>query len=113
MSRIKKLSDVVDWRLCLGCGACAYICPEQKVKLMDFFAEGIRPVADTIDCGNCRLCLDVCPAVSSDFRSTDQESSLNKRDSFTKEWGPVVGLWEGYATDPEVRLKGSSGGALT
>jgi coenzyme F420 hydrogenase subunit beta len=28
-------------------------------------------------------------------------------------WGPVLELWEGYATDPEIRFKGSSGGAAT
>jgi coenzyme F420 hydrogenase subunit beta len=28
-------------------------------------------------------------------------------------WGPVLGVWEGYAADPEVRFEGSSGGAAT
>ena len=28
-------------------------------------------------------------------------------------WGPVLEVWEGYATDPEIRYKGSSGGAAT
>jgi coenzyme F420 hydrogenase subunit beta len=29
------------------------------------------------------------------------------------EWGTVLEIWEGHACDPEVRFKGSSGGALT
>ena len=112
MAHIKKLSDVVSWRLCLGCGACAYICPEQKVRLVDFFAEGIRPVVAADECQECRQCLDVCPAVQSDYRQAPAKGS-NFTDAFTREWGPVVALWEGHATDPEIRFKGSSGGALT
>ncbi|TQN37938.1 coenzyme F420 hydrogenase subunit beta [Blastococcus colisei] len=28
-------------------------------------------------------------------------------------WGPVLELWEGYASDPDIRLAGSSGGVAT
>jgi coenzyme F420 hydrogenase subunit beta len=113
MPHIQKLSDVVDWRLCIGCGACAFICPNQKVKLIDFFAEGIRPVVVDTDCGLCRECLDVCPAAQSDFRSPSLRSSSASINSFAKEWGPVIAIWEGHAADPEIRFKGSSGGVLT
>lgn len=112
MSRIKNLNDVVDWRLCLGCGACAYICPEH-VRLVDFLNEGIRPVVRAEDCAHCRECLDVCPAVQTDFRPEDQPAAANPDDAFTKDWGPVVAIWEGHATDPDIRFQGSSGGALT
>ena len=29
------------------------------------------------------------------------------------DWGPVLQVWEGYAVDPEIRFKGSSGGAIS
>lgn len=29
------------------------------------------------------------------------------------EWGQIVDVWEGYAADPEIRFRGSSGGAAT
>jgi len=115
MARINKISDVVDWRMCLGCGACTYICPEDKISLLDFLDEGIRPLASDVDCHGCRACLDVCPGVESDFRveRSPGTSSSEFDDGFTKKWGPVVGMWEGHATDPAIRFKGSSGGALT
>ncbi|HWA29279.1 MAG TPA: Coenzyme F420 hydrogenase/dehydrogenase, beta subunit C-terminal domain [Lacunisphaera sp.] len=43
----------------------------------------------------------------------DQPAGSVTDDAFTKDWGPVVAVWEGHATDPEIRYKGSSGGALT
>jgi len=30
-----------------------------------------------------------------------------------KRWGNIFELWEGYAADPEIRFKGSSGGLCT
>jgi len=115
MARIERLADVVDWRLCLGCGACEYICPEDEVELLDFLAEGIRPVVRGDDCGGCRDCLDVCPGVRSDYRlgSPPESAGLDPQDGLLDEWGPIVGIWEGFATDPEIRFKGSSGGVLT
>jgi ferredoxin len=75
MIRIQHLSDVVSWRLCLGCGACAYACPEGRVRLVDLLEEGIRPVVGAADCGSCRQSLDVCPVVQSDFRNAGPDAS--------------------------------------
>ncbi len=115
MKRIKKISDVVSWRLCIGCGACAYVCPSKKIKLLDFSNEGIRPVGkEGADCGNCKACLEVCPGLESDFGPLPvAEAKPAAPSDFEKEWGPVLELWEGYATDPDIRYKGSSGGAIT
>jgi coenzyme F420 hydrogenase subunit beta len=35
------------------------------------------------------------------------------RDQIEDDWGPVRATWEGYASDPEIRFRGSSGGAVT
>ena len=105
VSLIRNVQDVVDWRMCLGCGACAYICPENRVQLRDFLEEGIRPVLKPGDCSDCSACVDVCPAVRSDFRVSDARGR--------EAWGPIVEMWEGHANDAEIRFKGSSGGVLT
>jgi len=39
-SRFTDVSDVVKWRLCLGCGACEYACPEKKNKTHQFHRPG-------------------------------------------------------------------------
>jgi len=117
--RIRKLSEVVDWRLCVGCGVCAYVCPHDTVVLWDFATEGIRPVLDESHCGECRECVDGCPAVQCDFRAAADAvpqvlaQKVASTDSLNTEWGPVLEIWEGHATDPEIRFMGSSGGVLT
>lgn len=128
-TRIHQIADVPAWRLCLGCGACAAVCPKGIVRLYDFPEEGIRPVMTEGDCGDCRACLDVCPGIrcnyslSEDCRSTGsaafaKEGARKKRSATENEsrldlWGPVLAMWEGCATDPRIRFEGASGGVLT
>ena len=108
-----NLSDVPDWRLCLGCGACAYFRPDD-VQLRDFPAEGIRPVV-TGSVERANEALAVCPAVQTDFGAvTGGASPARLGDAaFQEDWGQVLEVWEGHAADPDIRFKGSSGGALT
>ena len=108
---MKTVRDIAQWRLCLGCGACAYICPESKVRLVDIIAEGIRPIVSDEACGSCKLCLQVCPAYENDHRE------INRRDGALRALipacGPVLEIWEGHSTNAEIRKRGSSGGILT
>ena len=112
MSRsINTVADVALWRLCLGCGACASICPKRAIDLVDVPDEGIRPVIRNGDCGTCSDCLQVCPAFEND--QTEACRRPNILGELLPGWGPVLEIWEGHATDPETRFKGSSGGTLT
>lgn len=105
--QLRNVQDVTEWGLCIGCGACAYVCPE-NITLVNVLSEGIRPKLRQSPCGECNDCLKVCPGINvvhSIDRDTDHVIS-----SLTKSWGPVLEVWEGYAADPEVRYSGSSGG---
>ncbi len=111
MHRFHSISDIVDWRLCLGCGVCAYICPERKVSLLDFVKEGIRPVVASNNCGSCRVCLEVCPAYENDHTAINSVPGLIEE--LKPYCGPVLEIWEGHAADSGIRHQGSSGGLLT
>jgi len=42
-AKINNLKDVVDGRLCAGCGACRCVLPEGAVSMIDIESDGIRP----------------------------------------------------------------------
>ena len=117
--KINNVNDVATHRLCLGCGACFSICPEQKIDLVDIEDDGIRPIwlggreAGTPECCvDCQLCLEVCPGINTSI--TGRSLSDCKVDpEIVKKWGPFLELWEGYASNKEIRVKGSSGGLCT
>ena len=111
MPRLTHVGKIADWRLCLGCGACAYVCPEQKVRLINDLEDGIRPVVATDACVSCAQCLEVCPAFENDHREINARAGAMAE--LRAAFGPVLAVWEGHATDPEVRRAGSSGGLLT
>ena len=105
------VQGVADWRLCLGCGACAYICPQAKIDLVDAVEEGIRPIVSDEHCEDCRLCLNVCPAYENDHSVLRGRPGTDP--SVLNEFGPIIEIWEGYAADDEMRYRAASGGAIT
>jgi coenzyme F420 hydrogenase subunit beta len=109
---IRTVEDIARWHLCVGCGACAYFCPAETVSMVDDISRGLRPViGDAGKCESCRACLDVCPAFEIDYSNhRDNPAAIRElADTF----GPVLGIWEGHASDNEIRFSGSSGGILT
>ena len=52
----------------------------------------------------------VCPGVNWP-RTPDKPESGHPE--LHAEWGPVLEIWEGFAVDPEIRFRGSSGGVVT
>lgn len=116
---IKNIKEVAEWRLCVGCGACAYACPEGNVQLVDIIPDGIRPKVDEKGCASCGECLNVCPGyetshgIHSEISRDRILGNNNHLKECLAEWGPILEVWEGYATDPELRSSGSSGGLVS
>ena len=74
--RFKNVQDVAFWRLCVGCGACSYICPEKKIRLMDVVQDGVRPVIEKPDCKDCDECIKVCPGIESNHQYSKNANGL-------------------------------------
>ena len=110
MRSVKSLQDVVDWDLCTGCGACFYACTEGAVSLVNIENVGIRPRFNSPACASCTQCLSICPGYLIDRECTQTASGNTTGDS---EIGPALEIWEGFASDPEIRFKASSGGVLS
>jgi len=59
-----------------------------------------------------QVAFDVCPGVELS-RTSEMLQRQGIIQSLAKEWGPILEIWEGYAADPEIRFKGSSGGVMS
>lgn len=93
----------------MGCGACVYACPEKNIRLVDIPELGLRPLIDEAKCRQCGKCVQVCPGIELSHKPFSEETIPELRNS----WGPVLEVWEGYATETEIRYRGSSGGVAT
>lgn len=109
MSRIRSLGDVVDWDLCTGCGACYYACSEGAITLVNIRSVGIRPQFESSSCAGCTKCLSVCPGYVVDVATECPPVSSDADHAF----GSALEIWEGNASDSEIRYRASSGGILT
>jgi coenzyme F420 hydrogenase subunit beta len=108
--RLDSIMGVPDSGLCTGCGACAYLCNEKKlVDMIDVENVGHRP-SFRGDCDTCELCLSVCPGASVDRSEVEVGCMPGMAEC---ELGKVLEIWEGYATDPAMRSRGSSGGVVS
>ena len=109
MKTFRNVMDVSSWRLCVGCGACAYICPEENVRIVDVTDDGLRPLLEQAACKGCASCLAVCPGLHIEHAAKGRPG----RDDTGRSWGPVLETWEGFSTDEEIRYRGSSAGLAT
>jgi coenzyme F420 hydrogenase subunit beta len=111
MRQITSIKDVVDRHMCMGCGTCAAVRPD-VVRMVDTVAHGKRPViADGTDKETVQELVGTCPGRSIDAAPATDADAARSYDHAA--WGPVLEVWEGHATDPELRHQGSSGGVVS
>lgn len=112
MRTIRDIQDVLNWGLCIGCGACFAYCNNNAVKLVNIATLGIRPQFSPTICSNCsNECLAVCPGfkvIAKPF--PDSESQIA---DFNRLLGTTYGIWQGCSSDPQMRHAASSGGILS
>ena len=123
--RPTSIEKVVSGHMCTGCGACAYVNSSQ-LQMMDTAAHARRPQirsagqelfellpvltnSTDLGCGATNAAA-VCPGI--DWPAAPPKP-LSGHPELHAEWGPVLEVWEGFAVDPEIRFRGSSGGVVT
>lgn len=79
---------------CFGCGACAFVCPENAIDMCQDAEGFVRPEVDGSSCIDCGHCVLVCPAMQ----------SLPS---------PEVSVYALRCRDPRLLSASSSGGAFS
>jgi coenzyme F420 hydrogenase subunit beta len=98
--------DIVSSRQCVGCGLCAAMAPNH-LTMVDTLQHTRRPVSLSQNPVDIAGLAQACPGIlQTKPQNTDGATHL-------QEWGQVLEVWEGHACDPQIRLKGSSGGVVT
>ena len=77
---------------CTGCGACAYVCPKQCIKMRSEGLWGLIPFIDSSECIECEKCKKTCPI-------------LNPAEKFTP-----IKTYAARSTDKEEVFSSASGG---
>ena len=110
MRSIKTIKDVVGWGLCVGCGACQYFCGKDSIEMENIETIGIRPIFKKEQDANYAECLRFCPgySIGGERHPTSQVNAA--ADPLI---GPALEIWQGYATDKDIRYNASSGGAVS
>ncbi|MFI3201325.1 MAG: Coenzyme F420 hydrogenase/dehydrogenase, beta subunit C-terminal domain [Eubacteriales bacterium] len=94
-----NIGTVVDNALCTACGACAGICPNRAIKMIENSAGFVCAEIDVSKCSDCTVCLKVCPS-----------NGGNKCEDLI---GTIHKGYVGYASDENIRQSGQSGGIVT
>lgn len=110
MIKVKTIEDVVNYQLCTGCGMCEAVEPK-RYEMVDVNNLGYRPQKRVEAIETNGSAFNVCPGHTLKHDYDRNDSGLDKE--LEDCWGPVYGVWEGYAVDDAIRFKGSSGGAAT
>lgn len=99
------LERIARGDLCSGCGGCAAVAPG-KIDIV-VSKEGFhRPnQRGTLTESEERRLADICPGLE-----LKQESGGREDHTI---WGPMIAVRKGYATNPDLRRNGSSGGVLS
>jgi coenzyme F420 hydrogenase subunit beta len=108
----KNISNIKKNNLCMGCGACIAICPNEAIKLIIDNNKGIYiPKIDLKECNECSLCYEICPGQGVDFNNINRE--LFKKQPKNPLIGNYLNCYVGHSTNYNIRYNSSSGGLIT
>jgi coenzyme F420 hydrogenase subunit beta len=102
---IRRIEQVLQADLCLGCGACSQVIPEKiqiKMSMQGYLRPHITAELSEAEQG---LACAVCPGIH-----VEHSPALQQRDEM---WGPVQSSQAGWSTDKSLRHHASSGGGLS
>lgn len=108
----RNVKFVTDNNLCLSCGYCEPVCPENAISIKFNEDKGYHePIIDNKLCKSHSKCLEVCPGYEVNFPVLN--SFLNREIPEKHQIGIVDETMVLYSSDLEIRKQAASGGAIT
>jgi coenzyme F420 hydrogenase subunit beta len=105
------VEQIVEAGLCIGCGLCRAIAGPDRLEIAMTKEGRERPlVRAPLDAATLERINAVCPGTRVDGAAIGARS---KHAAIDLIWGPAERLAIGYASDPDVRYRASTGGVLT
>jgi coenzyme F420 hydrogenase subunit beta len=106
-----SLGEIVEGGLCIGCGLCQAVAGADHIEIVLTPEGRERPVArQPLDESTLERINTICPGTRIEGAAIEAAGSRATHDLV---WGPAERLAIGYAADPEVRFRASTGGVLT
>ena len=111
-ANIKNIEELKENGLCVGCGTCASVCPNQAIAIIKSESKGIyTPILDKKTCAGCGICYETCPGHSFDFAKFNSQIFQNSFDNILI--GNYLACYAGHSTDYHIRYNSASGGLIT
>lgn len=111
MSPEDRLNRIVTDAMCVGCGICQSVAGADKVRVPLTTSGYERPIAQaSLDHATVDKIYDVCPGIRV---SGLPEREIDAGTVVDHIWGPLKRTIRSWASDPEIRHLGATGGVLT
>ena len=111
LSPIERLYAIPEQGLCIGCGLCESVAGRDRVAVVKTREGDLRPVATgALDHATVDRIYEVCPGICVEGMPQRLMDDETKMDNV---WGPWRRIVRAWASDPEIRFEGSTGGVLT
>jgi coenzyme F420 hydrogenase subunit beta len=112
MKESGNILNVIEKKLCTGCGTCIGLCPSNALQSAVDPKQGIYiPSLIGKSCSNCSLCLNACPGIGLDM--TNMNRHIFKKLPKDVLFGNFINNYIGYSLDKNIRYNSSSGGIAT
>jgi coenzyme F420 hydrogenase subunit beta len=106
-----SLEEIVEGGLCIGCGLCLGVAGREKIQIILTPEGRERPVAlRALDAATLERINAICPGTRVEGARPEAQS---ERAIHNVVWGSAEKLAIGYAGDPQLRYRASTGGVLT
>lgn len=108
MSKVQSLESITGSGLCIGCGLCRSVLGEEAIGARLDRSGMATPFSQRpLSWGELETLNAICPGIQVGIPGRLAHVHHDPM------WGNILRLSKGFATDPEIRFKASSGGVLT